>query len=103
MRYKITFLHQARESLKEIISWYEFKQNFLGDEVSEEFYKKISLIIENPFLYQTFYKDFRKAIIHRFAVSIYFRVTYDNEIIISLISSDRKNPKSLIKKIKTIH
>jgi hypothetical protein len=46
--------------------WYEAQQSGLGGEFHSEVSQVIDRLAETPIIYQTVYRDVRRAIVHRF-------------------------------------
>ena len=54
--------------------WYETQQSGLGAEFHSEVSQIIDRLTETPFIYQTAYRDVRRAIVRRFPYLIWYRV-----------------------------
>lgn len=74
----LNFVIQVRRAAEldvaETQLWYEAQQTGLGAEFHSEVSQIIDRLAETPFIYQTAYRDVRRAIVHRFPYLIWYRV-----------------------------
>lgn len=100
MEYKIAFTSNAEEDIYEAFSWYEDKQQGLGEQFLHCIEAGLSEIKRNPFLFQVQYKQIRRTLIRRFPYGIFFLINeYSNKIYIIAVFHAHRNPVSWQKRI----
>ncbi len=65
---------EARADLLAAFEWYESQQDGLGFELAASAEATFSLLERSPEIYQTVYKDFRRAPIRRFPFALFYFV-----------------------------
>lgn len=87
----ITFTSEAEDDSYQGYAWYESRRIGLGREFITAVDACLQLISRNPKLYQTIYKDYRRAVVRRFPFSIIYEGT-DSEVTIYAIFDSRQEP-----------
>ncbi|SFI48485.1 type II toxin-antitoxin system RelE/ParE family toxin [Halpernia frigidisoli] len=96
MNYEIEFLIPAAEEFEEAISWYEDKKIGLGFEFAHEIEEYLSLIENNPYLFEKHQDKYNlhKVPLVRFPYSIIYWIDDDKKIIyIDAILHAKRKPK----------
>jgi plasmid stabilization system protein ParE len=93
-RYLLKFHPDVEKELQEIFTWYEEKQNGLGNDFLQSFYSSTDSILENPFQYPKKYKNFHRYLLHKFPYAIYF-IIEDDLIIIMGVFHHARDPKKI--------
>ena len=91
MAKSITFTSEAEDDSYQGYAWYESRRIGLGREFITAVDACLQLISRNPKLYQTIYKDYRRAVVRRFPFSIIYEET-DSEVTIYAIFGSRQKP-----------
>ena len=90
MAYNHTIEPSVRLDLNEAIEYY-LEINFeLADALANEFYDGIEAIVDNPYLYQTISRSYRKLTLKRFPYKIIFNVKRELITIVALSHHKRK-------------
>lgn len=87
----ITFTPEAEDDSDHGYFWYESKKIGLGREFLTAVDACLQKISRNPKIYQTIYKDCRRAVVRRFPYSIIYEET-DTDVIIYAVFDNRQNP-----------
>jgi plasmid stabilization system protein ParE len=95
----ITFTSEAEDDSYQGYAWYESRRIGLGREFITAVDACLQLISRNPKLYQTIYKDYRRAVVRRFPFSIIYEET-DSEVIIFAIFDSRQEPNRWRERVK---
>jgi hypothetical protein len=66
LSYEIQIRRAAELDVAEAQLWYEAQRGGLGAEFHSEVSQVIDVLSDTPLIYQTVYRDVRRAIIHRF-------------------------------------
>lgn len=74
MNYKVIIFAEAKLDIKETANWYNDKQQGLGKRFITSVKNEISIIKQNPFLYEIRYDDVRTALIETFPYLIHFDI-----------------------------
>jgi len=98
MAFKLTLTTQAQLDIWEVISYYESRQNGLGERFNIEVNKMIFEITKKPTSYSFYKKDFRRALLKHFPYLIIFKFT-EKEIIIYSIVFGGRSPALINSKI----
>ena len=69
--------------------WYEARRPDLGVKFTDEARLLLGRIAENPLQFPIVYRQFRRALMHRFPFAIYFRVVGDNASVIAVMDLRR--------------
>jgi hypothetical protein len=64
MNYVLVFRPEVREEVNEAYDWYEKQKLGLGDEFLDCVEQTLNQICSRPELYQTVYRDIRRAVIN---------------------------------------
>ena len=88
----------AELEIIEIVDWYDYKKQVLGDRFYKELLNEFYKIILRPTSYFYYKKDFSRAILKYFSHLIIFKAT-EKEIIIYSIIYEGRNPALINKKI----
>jgi plasmid stabilization system protein ParE len=95
----ITFTSEAEDDSYQGYAWYESRRIGLGREFITAVDACLQLISRNPKLYQTIYKDYRRAVVRRFPFSIIYEET-DSEVTIYAIFDSRQEPNRWRERVK---
>ncbi len=98
MGINLTVKETAELEITEIIDWYDFKKQGLGDRFYKELLNEFERIAKTPKIYSYYKKDFRKAALKRFLYLIIYKIT-EVEIIVYSIIHGGSNPKLIDRKI----
>jgi plasmid stabilization system protein ParE len=82
---------EAEQDLADAAAWYEGQRQGLGHEFLDEVLTMLSSIAETPLIYPDVYKGTRRAVIHRFPFSVYFRAESVTIVVITVMHGSR-NP-----------
>lgn len=74
MSFNVNVRRAAELDLAEAQLWYEKQRSGLGTEFLSEVSQVIDRLAATPLIYQTVYRDVRRAIVHRFPYLIWYRV-----------------------------
>lgn len=91
MFYSLSLTQAAKLDVQEAWLWYEEKQSGLGDDFISSLDSTISIIIQNPFLFEVKFEGLRVAPTKRFP----FRVIYyleDTQIGVIAVFHTSRNP-----------
>ena len=89
MSFSITFIPEVEDDAIHAYVWYEGRSKGLGEDFLRIFYAAATNISRNPFIYQTVYKDFRRALLRRFPYFLYFIVKKKEIVIYGLFHCAR--------------
>lgn len=92
MKYHIIIRKKAEEQLADAFAWYEEKRIGLGENFLFSINVALFAIEKNPNLFQKRHKNIRCALTQKFPFGIFYFVT-ENRIIIISIFHLSKNPK----------
>ncbi len=84
---KVVILPEALDDLVESRTWYEDRSVGLGDRFLDRVNEGIDRIRKNPELYERVYKDYRRAIVHRFPYVIFYEFSVDTITVYSVCHS----------------
>jgi plasmid stabilization system protein ParE len=90
--YEVRLRPEAEEDLADASAWYEEQRQGLGHEFLDEVLTMLSSIAEAPLVYPDIYRNTRRAIIHRFPFSVYFRVERATIVVVAIMHGSR-NPR----------
>jgi toxin ParE1/3/4 len=94
MNRNIIIRPEAENDLFEAFHWYEERNPGLGVEFLECIESTFDLIKENPGLYQTVYKNIRRALPKRFPYEIFYIID-GNKLVVLAILHAKRNPELL--------
>jgi plasmid stabilization system protein ParE len=83
---------EAEQDLADAAAWYEEQRQGLGHEFLDEVLAMVLSISEAPLMYPDIYRNTRRAVIHRFPFSIYFRVENATVVVVAIMHGSR-NPR----------
>jgi len=83
---------ETEEDLADAAAWYEEQRQGLGHEFLDEVLTMLSSIAETPLMYPNVHRNTRRAVIHRFPFSVYFR-TEDATIVVVAVMHGSRNPR----------
>jgi toxin ParE1/3/4 len=89
MAYNLVLSFAAENDLEKIIKWYGKENTDLIKKFVKEFEEKLQIIILNPFLFQEFYKDYRKANTGKFPYKMVYRISNESIVIIAIVHNKR--------------
>jgi plasmid stabilization system protein ParE len=90
--YEVRLRPEAEEDLADASAWYEEQRQGLGHEFLDEVLTMLLSIAEAPLVYPDIYRNTRRAIIHRFPFSVYFRVERATIVVVAIMHGSR-NPR----------
>jgi plasmid stabilization system protein ParE len=76
-------------------SWYESQRGGLGAEFLSEVLQVFDRLAETPLIYQTVYRDVRRAMVRRFPYLIWYRV-FGEVVTVLACSHGRQDPSKAI-------
>jgi len=82
----------AAAEIETAYRWYERERAGLGSEFLEAIDKMVKGIAENPERFPIVRKDIRRAVLHRFPYSIFYRIVSGHIVVIACFHGKR-NPK----------
>src|SRR5688572_991871 len=91
MSWPTVFRPEAEVEMEEAFTWYQSKRDGLGREFAECIQKVLDRIAANPEVHPKVYHEIREAIVRRFPYVIYYQVSGDEVVIVSVFHSKR-NP-----------
>lgn len=91
MTVEIRLRPEAEQDLADAAAWYEEQRQGLGHEFLDEVLTMLSSIAINPLMYPDVHRSTRRAIIHRFPFSMYFRVESATIVVVAVMHGSR-NP-----------
>lgn len=91
MTLEIRLRPEAEQDLADAAVWYEEQRQGLGHEFLDEVLTMFSSIAKNPLIYPDVHRSTRRAVIHRFPFSVYFRVESATIVVVAVIHGSR-NP-----------
>ncbi|BAY59250.1 hypothetical protein NIES2135_61270 (plasmid) [Leptolyngbya boryana NIES-2135] len=91
MAKNIVFTPEAEDDSDQGYFWYESKKIGLGREFLTAVDACLQRISRNPRIYQTIYKDYRRAVVRRFPYSILYEET-TTEVIVYAVFNSRQDP-----------
>ena len=92
MTLEIRLRPEAEQDLADAAAWYEEQRQGLGHEFLDEVLTMLSSIAKNPLMYPDVYRNTRRAVIHRFPFSVYFRVEIETIVVVAVMHGSR-NPR----------
>lgn len=92
MSFEVQIRQAAEADIAEAQLWYESRRRGLGDEFYAEISGLIDILAERPFIYQTSYRDTRRAIVRRFPYLIWYRVLSQTVTVLAC-THGRQSPK----------
>ena len=90
--YKVIVKPFAEEDAARAVTWYNDKNEGLGNEFLLALDAKINAIQRNPNHFQVVYKNIRRALTNRFPYGIFFIIESDTIYILAILHTSR-NPE----------
>jgi plasmid stabilization system protein ParE len=87
----------ASRELEDAALWYEGRQAGLGSAFLAEVDRAVQLSAEGPSQFPEVHKNIRRARVHRFPYSVFFRASKDRILVIAVFHA-RRDPKVLAKR-----
>ena len=97
MGYKIEIKEEALEDIRSVFQYYEKAVEGLGDDFLSELDEYISIVEDNPYLFEEKHKPFREVKINRFPYLIIYEIEEEKVIIYAVFHTSR-SPKKKYKK-----
>ena len=91
MTLEVRLRPEAEQDLADAAVWYEKQRQGLGHEFLDEVLTMLSSIAETPLIYPELHRNTRRAVIHRFPFSVYFRVENTTIVVVAILHGSR-NP-----------
>ncbi|MBL8527836.1 MAG: type II toxin-antitoxin system RelE/ParE family toxin [Burkholderiales bacterium] len=88
----VLFRPAAEADVGDAYVWYERQRPGLGDQFRAELKATLQLIAERPELLQVLHRDTRRAPLHRFPYSVFYRV-YPEAIVVVACMHGRRSPE----------
>ena len=85
----VVIVPEARNDLAEARAWYEDRSVGLGDRFLDCVDECLDRIRNNPELHERVYKNYRRAIVHRFPYVIFYELGVDTITVYSVFHSAR--------------
>ena len=92
MTLEVRLRPEAEQDLTDAAAWYEEQRQGLGHEFLDEVLTMLSSIAETPLMYPNVHRNTRRAVIHRFPFSVYFRVESATIVVVAIMHGSR-NPQ----------
>ena len=92
MTLEVRLRPEAEQDLADAAAWYEEQRQGLGHELLDEVLTMLSSIAETPLMYPNVHRNTRRAVIHHFPFSVYFRVENATIVVVAVMHGSR-NPR----------
>ena len=92
MTLEVRLRPEAERDLADAADWYEAQRQGLGNEFLDEVLTTLSSVAEAPMMYPNIYRSTRRAIIHRFPFSVYYRAESATIVVVAVMHGSR-NPR----------
>jgi plasmid stabilization system protein ParE len=89
----------AEVDVAEAQIWYEAQRSGLGGEFHSEVSHVIDRLAETPLIYQTVYRDVRRAIVHRFPYLVWYRVLGELVTVLACTNA-RQDPGKVVSRLR---
>ncbi|TLD71045.1 type II toxin-antitoxin system RelE/ParE family toxin [Phragmitibacter flavus] len=89
---RIDYHPALEEELAEIRRYYESQSSGLGDDFVDEFERQVFSIAAMPTRWMTVKGDIRRSLMKRFPYVIFFRITGEDSIRITVVKHERRHP-----------
>jgi plasmid stabilization system protein ParE len=93
MKYETRLREEAENDLADASSWYQQQQSGLGHEFLDEVLSVLHAIQDRPHSYPIIYREFHRAIIHRFPFCIFYKFQGDQIVVFAVLHASR-NPQT---------
>ena len=80
----------ARDEIENSKKYYELQQDKLGDRFESNVIKSIKSVQKFPYLYPNVSEKVKKVVLHKFPYSIFYAVTNETILILSVAHHHRK-------------
>jgi plasmid stabilization system protein ParE len=90
--FEIRLRPEAEHDLADAAAWYEEQREGLGHDFLDEVLTMLSSIADTPLVYPELHRNTRRAVIHRFPFSIYFRLENATIVVLAIMHGSR-NPR----------
>ena len=90
MAYNYSLHTGAKEDIEEAISYYSDINPTLSEDLLNEFYQTIALVLKRPFLFPATRKKYRKVPLHRFPYKIFYVIKKEEIIVLAFAHHKRK-------------
>ena len=95
MTWRVGFTPLAEDDVAEAYGEYEAARGGLGDEFLSEVGRVLDLIGAYPEAGPEVHRDLRRALVHRFPDSLYYRVVREAELVeVRAVVHQRRHPRS---------
>ncbi len=94
----VVILREALDDLVEARIWYEDRSLGLGDRFLDRVDDCVDRIRKNPELYERVYKDYRRAVVHRFPYVVFYESSVNTITVYSVFHS-AQDPKKWRKRL----
>lgn len=91
MTFKVIIFAEANTDIREAATWYDEQQKGLGKRFIQAVKKEITIIRQNPLLYNIRYDNVRTALIETFPYLIHFDVNNHTIFIKAIYHTSRNN------------
>ncbi|MGH8613689.1 MAG: type II toxin-antitoxin system RelE/ParE family toxin [Gammaproteobacteria bacterium] len=92
MTVEVRLRPEAEQDLSDAALWYERQRTGLGKQFLDEVVAIFATIAETPAMYPTVHRNTRRAVVHRFPFSVYYRVE-DTEVVIVAAMHGSRDPR----------
>ena len=99
MSYVVQVRRAAELDVAEAQLWYETQRSGLGAEFHSEVSQVIDRLAETPLIYQTVYRDVRRAIVHRFPYLLWYRILGE-EVTVFACTHGGQDPSKVISRLR---
>ena len=99
MSYVVQVRRAAELDVAEAQLWYETQRSGLGAELHSEVSQVIDRLAETPLIYQTVYRDVRRAIVHRFPYLLWYRILGE-EVTVLACTHGGQDPSKVISRLR---
>lgn len=89
---QVLFRKEAEADVTEAYLWYEARSPGMGEEFRHELASTLRRIADHPESYQMIHRETRRAPMHRFPYSVFYRV-YPDKIIVVACMHGRRSPR----------
>ena len=94
----VVILREALNDVVEARIWYEDRSVGLGDRFLDRVDDCVDRIRKNPELYERVYKDYRRAVVHRFPYVVFYESSVNTITVYSVFHS-AQDPKKWRKRL----
>lgn len=91
MTLEVRLRPEAEQDLSDAAAWYEEQRQGLGHEFLDEVLTMLLSIADAPLMYPDIYRNTRRAVIHRFPFTVFYRVENSTVVVVAIMHASR-NP-----------